>query len=353
MGFLNRLGRTDHPATVHDRERVSETIERIAKLHPQLRLARHYQNRLAPAVATSLAYVGELVDSVPAPREASGAAWSGDPYLHAYFAAPDDVASLMSRSADLRAFFVSNDDVSEAYAVLGMELTERHILGARQEGETLRRDVPQTTVSFSDHQVRMCGRTDAELRNEIERRLLDQLALAGLARTAADKSRRDALERERALLKTRLLLLERQGKGIRSLIGGDVAADLGELAQLETQVEENTRNLADLGLREDALDRALDHVRVVLAQPGLHLSVSARRLRLDRMNVVVEQESTQMSTQMSTQTGDDLEFRIASLPTMPPRVRAFSLVRFARSSMLPEKNIFEEAERLLFSGLSS
>jgi hypothetical protein len=224
-----------------------------------------------------------------------------------------------------------------------MELTERHILGVAQEGETLRRDVPQTTVSFSDHQVRMCGRTDAELRSEIVQRLLDQLALEGLARTAADKSRRDELERERALLKTRLQLLERQGTGIRAVLGSDATADPGELARLKAEVEENERHLADLGLRAEALDRALDHVRAVFAEPERHLYVSTRRLRLDRMNVVLDEHSTQA--------GDDFAFQVARLPTTPPRVRAFSLVRFARADMLPMQSMFDRAAQLLSSGL--
>jgi hypothetical protein len=343
MGFLNRLGRTDNPATAQDRQRVGETVERVMQLHPQLRLARQYEKRLAPAVAASLAYMRGLVDAVPAPREASSAAWAGDPYIHAYFVAPDDVAPVISRSADLRAYFDRNGDVQQAYAVLGMELTERHILGVAQEGETLRRDVPQTTVSFSDHQVRMCGRTDAELRSEIVQRLLDQLALEGLARTAADKSRRDELERERALLKTRLQLLERQGTGIRAVLGSDATADPGELARLKAEVEENERHLADLGLRAEALDRALDHVRAVFAEPERHLYVSTRRVRLDRMNVVLDENSTQA--------GDDFAFQVARLPTTPPRVRAFSLVRFARADLLPMKSMFDRAAQLLSSGL--
>ena len=347
MGFLKGLGRAEDRAAPQDREQVDATIGRVTALQPQLRLARHCEKRLAPAVAVSLAYMRELVEAVPAAREASAAAWSSDPYIHAYFAAPDDVARALSRSADLRAFFDNNADLPEAWAVLGMELVERHILGARQEGETLRRDVPQTTIGFSDHQVRMCGRDEAGLRGEIVARLLDQLALEGLARTAEDKSRRAALERERALLKTRLQLLERQGRGIRGLIGGDVAAGLAELARLETQVEENGRNLAALGLREDALDRALEHVRAVFAQPARHLTVATRRLRLDRMNVVQEPDGS------GTQAGEELEFRIARLPTVPPRVRAFSLVRFARASLLPEKSVFDEAEQLLSSGLWS
>ena len=347
MGFLNRLGRANDAVAAQDRERVGESIERVMALHPQLGLARHCRKRLTPALRTSLAYLRELVDAVPAPREASAAAWAVDPYVHAWFAAPDDVAATLSRAAELRAFFdnENNSPLTEACAVLGMEMTDRHVLGVRQEGDTMRRDVPQTTVSFSDHQVRMCGRDEAELRKGIVARLLDQLALEGLARTAADKTRRTALERERALLKTRLQLLERQGRGIRGLIGGDVAQDLAELERLAAQVEENAQNLAALGLREEALDRELEHVCTVFAHPERHLTVSTRRLRLNRMNVVVEGAHAQ--------DGEELEFRIASVPTVPPRIRAFSLIRFARASMLPQRNMFDEAEQQLSSGLWS
>lgn len=345
MGLLDRIKRGSERASAQDSDGVDAAIERLLALHPQLGLARHCRKRLAPAVAASLAYVRELVDAVPAAREASAAAWDGDPYIHAWFSAPGDVAALMSRSEALRAFFAANADAAQAYAVLGMELGERHILGARIEGETMRRDVPQTTVSFSDHQVRMCGRDDAELRDEMVRRLLDELALEGLARTAADKSRRAMLERERALLKTRQQLLERQGRGIRAVIGGDIVSDPDELARLEARVGENARELAGLELREDALERALDHFLAVFAEPGRHLSVSTRQMTLDRMNVVIEPGEAAMTARLA--------FRIARLPTLPPRERAFALVRFARSNLLPEKSVFEEAEQLLASGLRS
>lgn len=342
MGFFNRLVRGGDAAATREREQVDATIERVLQLHPQLRLARQYRKRLAPAVAVALAYLRGLGDTVPAARDASAAAWDGDPYIHAWFAAPDDVAAALSRSTALRAYFQRHADAAQAYGVLGMALTERHILGVAQEGETLRHDVPQTTLNFSDHQVRLCERGDAELRAEIVLRLLDQLALEGLAHSAADKSRRDALERERALLKTRLQLLERQGTGIRMVLGSDATADYGDLARLAGALDDNARGLAGLGQREDALERALEHVRTVFAQPQRYLSVSTRQVRLDRMNVLLAPDSAQA--------GADIVLRIARVPGVPPRERAFSLVRFARADLLPEKNMFEEAAQQLASG---
>jgi hypothetical protein len=345
MGILGRLLHPDHPDDAADAGRVGETVERVMKLHPHLRLARRCEARLAPAVATALAYTDALAASLPAAREASAAAWAADPYIHAYFVAPDDVASAISRSANLRAHFEHCPDAPEAFAVLGMQMTERHILGVGLEGGSVRRDVPQTTVSFSDHQVRLCGRSDADLRAEIVERLLDQLALEGLARIGADESRRDMLERERGLLGTRRQLLERQGAGIRAMLGSEAAPESAELARLQEQIDENERNLAGLGLREHALDRELDHVRALFAEPARHLFVTTKRLRMDRMNVVIEDNSTQDA--------EEFEFHVARVPGTPPLTRAFSPIRFARADLLPAKSMLDEAGRLLSSGLLS
>lgn len=344
MGILGRLFHPD-PYQAANARRIGETIERVMKLHPHLRLARRYQARLAPAVATALRYMDELVAALPPAREASAAAWASDPYIHAFFVGPDDVARAISRSADLRAHFERCADSGEAFAVLGMEMTERHTLGVGMEGGSVRRDVPQTTISFGDHQVRLCGRSEAALRGEIVERLLDQLALEGLARIGADQSRRDMLERERALLGTRLQLLERQGAGIGAMLGSEAEPASAELGRLQEQIDENARNLAGLGLREQALDRELDHVCALFAEPGQHLFVTTRRLRLDRMNVVVEGAGAEA--------GEEFDFHVARVPGTPPRERAFAPIRFARADLLPARSMLDEAGRLLSSGLLS
>ena len=159
--------------------------------------------------------------AVPPVREASRAAWAADPYLQAFFATADDIPLAFSRAPDLRAYFEQNPGLPEAFAVLGMEMAERKVLGMALEGEIVRRDVEQTTVRFGDYRVRICGRSEDDLKAEIERRLVDQLALEGLARIVADQSRRKELEQARALLKSRLQMLERKGAGMRGALGGE------------------------------------------------------------------------------------------------------------------------------------
>jgi hypothetical protein len=340
MSILNWWHRHGDDANkAQSAENINEAVERIVTMYPRLRLTRRYRARLAPAVATSLNHARNMVASIPAPREASAAKWFSDPCLRAFFAYPDDMARAFSSSTDLRTFLDRNADIAEAYAVLGMEMVERHVLGVTMEGEVIRRDVPQTAVSFGNYRIRICGRTEPDLRREIERRIIDQLALAGLALAADEKSRRDKLEQERALLKTRLRFLERQGTGMRAALGGDAIDGKTEQAHLQAQFEENTRNLDSLGKRTEVLDHALERLRKVLAEPGQHIYITSKHLRLDRMNIVQKADSPQA--------GEDIEFLIARIPDNPPQMRAFALVRVPRAVMQPTSLQLDEAARRL------
>jgi hypothetical protein len=304
-----------------------------------LRLAQGHEARLRSAIAKSVAHLRELVGVFPAPHTVNAASWSTDPYIRAFFASADDIGTALSRSTDLRAFFEQAPGQSEAYAVLGMEMNERRTLGVARDGELTRSDVPQTTVSFSDHQVRICGASDDELKQEVVRRMVDELALEALAQIAADTSRRDVLDQERALLATRLRMLERQGTGMRSVVGGDAMGDAGELVRLRGQLEENERALEDMGSRSEALGRQLDSMCEVFADAGQRIHISPRRLRLSRMNVVLAEQSPEEA--------HDLDLAIARVPGDPPRERAVALVRVFRSDVPQPRNLLDDAARLL------
>jgi len=323
-----------------DREIVDETIERVVQTtNPRLKFARRYRALLAPAVETALAYTGELVNSLPPVREASVAAWASDAYMQAYFATADDLVQSFSRAPDLRAYFERNPELPEVFGALGMRLTERKVLGKAMEGDQVRGEVTLTTVSFSDHRVRICGRSEADLRQEIERRLLDQLALEGLARVVEDQSNRKELEQERAVLKARLQMLERKGTGMRGAMGGEAVGE-ADLARLQSQLEENTAKLGGAGGGAQALERELEVIRAVLAEPAQHLFVSRKKLRMDKLNVVTEEGSANPGT--------EFEFVVGRVPAItPPEMRSFALVRFPRAELLSRDKLHEDAARLL------
>lgn len=314
-------------------------IERLLVLSPSLRLARHYRARLSPALAISFDFVRSLVQQMPPAHEASASTWISNAYIHAFFAAPDDVPRALSRSLELHGWFDQHPLASETYAVLSMAMTERHVLGVEQHGDAVHADVARTTLSFDDHQVRVCGETEAHLRGQIVGRVVEQIALEGLARIGADESRRDALEEERALLGIRRQLLTRQGAGTGEMLGERRLSNVAELAHLQSAIEKNSRELAALGLKTDALEHELDVICDVLAHPATYTHVETKRVRLDPMNVVVEGDAPHGET--------EIEFPLARIPASPLGERAFTLVRFARAELLSMPSLFDEGARFV------
>lgn len=320
-------------------EEIDAMVERLLVLSPSLRLARHYRTRLSPALAISFDFVRGLVRQMPPAHEASATTWASNAYIHAFFAAPDDVPHALSRSPELHTWFDQHPLARETYAVLSMAMAERHVLGVEQHGDAVHADVARTTLSFDDHQVRVCGETEADLREQIVKRVVEQIALEGLAQIGADESRRDALEEERALLGIRRQLLTRQGAGTGEMLGERRLSNVAELAHLQAEIDKNGRELAELGLKTDAIEHELDVICEVLSHPATYTHVETKRVRLDSMNVVIEGDASHGEV--------EIEFPFARIPASPLGERAFTLVRFARNDLLKMPSLFDEGARFV------
>jgi hypothetical protein len=103
----------------------------------------------------------------------------------------------------------------------------------------------------------------------------------------------------------------------------------------------NEANLNSLAAGHKSLDYQLDQLCEVLSNPAQHFSVSIRRLRIDRMNVVVDETSAQPA--------EDLDLRIARIPMPdgPPELRVFMFVHFPRIALLPTSVLHADAARSL------
>jgi hypothetical protein len=220
-----------------------------------------------------------------------------------------------SRSIELRSWIEQNPGLTEIYSTLGMAMTERRSLGVALEGDVVRHDVLQTTLCFSDHRLRVCGRTEADLREEIKRRLVDQLALEGLARLTAD--RRELVAKGQELLEMRLALLERQGVGIRAVVGGGPKVRSAELEEVQAQIDENACELASLMVPTDEIELELERICDVMSDPSRYAYVTRRCIRIDLMNVVRSAD---------VEGSREIEFNVARIPGKPPQTRAFALV---------------------------
>jgi hypothetical protein len=325
MGMLDWLLNRNRAQTGSQKSaRIDEGIKRILTMHPRLQIASRYEQRLKPAVLTALEHIDGLLATLPSAHQANAQAWSADFHLRAFFATPDTLLEAFGRAEELRSFFDGNPESAEAYAALGMAMSERHFLGVTLEGNEVRHEVPQTSLLFGDHRVRMCSRTESDLPDEIGHRLLDQLVLAGIAKLSNDRHK--LLDEARALLEARKTLLERQGAGMRAVVGDESADEAGQLEHMQKQLEENARKLGEIRMPGKTYNLQLKGICDVLANPAAHLYVSTKRVRIDLMNVIRDKDGPGCH---------EIEFHFARIPGDPPRTRAFVLVCFPRAALAP------------------
>jgi hypothetical protein len=318
MGLLSRL----FGFAAADADPVADAVERLVdSVSPRLRLASGYRQTLRPAVETALDFARRFVEALPPGREASAAAWGGDPALRAFFATAGDLPLALGRSDDLRDWLDAHPLAETAWALLRMDYAERRVLGMALVGDTVQREVTQTTVSFSAHRARVIAEDEATLRVAIEHRAIDQLGLLALARLGDAQDRRNDLQSERSLLAARLRLLQRGGVGLAPVRDDDAAAP-ATVTEIEAELERNARELEASGAGAARLDADLRCVADALAMLPRHVRVERCRIRLDSMNVLVDGSGGDA--------GREVEFARVQVGESQSAGHAFAVVRVPR-----------------------
>jgi hypothetical protein len=336
--FKNRPGQFD-PQRI-SAETVQWAVEKaVALTNPRLKLLPDYRQHLAPAVATTIEFLRAQVALLPAVHPLAAKYWSVDPALRAFFVEAADITVVLGGSNNLRALFEQHPTLDEACVVLGMAFRTQGSFGMALQGDTLQRDVAQTTVNFSDHRARICERDELLLRRVIGVEVFEYLVGQALTEIGTERTERQELQRDCALIRARLRLLQQHGPGLASMFGAE-PAEAGEQAKLGAELLENEQQLQALGGSESVLEIELACLAAVLGKPQRYLHFAPQRLRLNAMNVVVDENSTERAAAV--------DFAVIEANGSQPVRRAFILARVARADLPPPQRMnFATAARYL------
>ena len=307
-------------------------------MEPRIRLNPRYREKLEACVRTSIAYLRSIGRERLEPILLARAAWSDDPRLNAFFATADDVPACLGRSRELRAFFEnpSNGDVQEAYALLGMKKEERTVLGMELQGETVRQDVAQTAVSFSEHRLVAPSATLAATRLEIGRRIIQRLAQVALSRIVALDMKATELQEHKAYLGARLRMLNLARDGMEGIVKDP--ATIGEqIKAVERELKETVDGYIEAKSSLATLDGYIKHIDDVFSHPEQHVSLTHTPLRVSRMGIKVDDASM----------GPVNELALAELSIGENLRGAIAIVRCPRSELPPKEDLVAQAERYL------
>lgn len=329
------LGAADDP----DRPIVEALIEAVVDaVDPRLRVVSGYREKLAPGVRRTIAHMRELGREVPEPVDLSRAAWSANALIGALFATPDDIPALLGRSHELNAFFdaAANAPAQEAYALLGMKMDERTVLGTALVRDVVQHDVAQKTISFSGHRIVAPAAEALACRREVGARIMRRIAALALQRITARERRANELEERKAILAARLRLLTLRRGGLQS-VAGDARDESAEIEKLERALQATVDDYIETKTNLATLDGTIGIINEILGAPQDYLRLARVRRRANRMGILVAPDSTESAT--------DLEFLELALGE---GLRAIiAIVRIPRSEMPAKADRFKDAARHL------
>jgi len=287
--FLGGLTGSYERLDDEDIERAIDIL--IEETDPRLRLVSGYKRKLRKPVIRSLVYVKRLITRIPGAFEVNRRSYGSDPQISALFGAADDIDGLISHSKVLKNYFEDNPDQDVVYVPLVMTRTEKTVLGMELSGNVVRREVAQVAVNFSGHWLGICGSSESELRDLLRWRGIHNLAITALENITRLKMKTSELEEQRALLKIKLRNLQAQHRGLDALTA-TAPNDIGDRQVLTRHLEEAERQIKEAQARPDTLEDYLVEVCRVFDHPSHYLRVKPDSVRVDRMNIKVEDNSS-------------------------------------------------------------
>ena len=328
------------PSGKNDDATIRAAIERVVDgTDPRLRAVRRYQHKLRGAVECAIDHAVTLIDQLPPAIDASHRSFVASPQLRAAFASPDRLRETLSFSKHTRNYQQQSAGPlpAELYAVLGMERVEKTVLGVELHGDLVRRDVPQTTVSFCNQRLACLTDSEQATRRELIQRAFDSLIEVALDNLTTIRAHRRQLEqRHRELLQQKASALRSARLGLDSLLES-TGPNLADAGNIERQLWDLEAELGKVRAGSTTLDHLLARIIVTLSKPDKHLRLEPVALTLDHMNIKVSPGSSRP--------GNALSFNEALLGK--DRRLTVLLVRFPSSELLAPPDFFQEAQRLL------
>jgi hypothetical protein len=308
--FLRKLRETfGHPAQpcgneIRPCDEVWEAVDLVVKLsHPNIHYVPHYRKKLMPAVEHTLKYAGELITHLPDPVPVTADSYDTNPFIRTVFADNSQFRTFFSEHGILKECFQKAEG-SRCCALLVMTHKEKKILGVEMDGEILKRDVLQTSIDFSDHQIVAPMISEEETRKELALRALALLASHSLEEILSLISWKKEMETEKRILEIKLQIRNAHVHNRKSLLP-DISDNADEKTEVSEVLGQLDRKIAEVREELDEPEDYLNKVTNLLYHPEQFLRSEPVRMMVNDMNIIIDKE----------QPGKGDEIRFAELST--------------------------------------
>jgi hypothetical protein len=264
-----------------------KSVEEIVDIaDTKIRLARSYRKTLLPSVVTASTYCQHIVQSIPGPVRLHPSTYHDNPLVKAIFPSADELETTLRQARNTEI----PSGGQELFALLTMSKNEKTIYSHQQQGELLVRDVAMQAVNFVEHRV-VAPSTDLQTTKDLlEQRALEVLATVAMERISTLRGNLAELRerRERLAAMHRILGGKRRTVELFAQPDQTDTEKINELRKmLKTTEEEIELSRKEMETPEDALG----YLQRIMEAPADSLVLREQLLRLNWMNVIVEDGS--------------------------------------------------------------
>jgi len=304
---------------------LAQAIDHIVdETNSRLRFLPGYARVLREPVAATLRYIDELVEQVPAAILCSRASFFEDPRVSAFFVDPKHMQETFSEAPEVLSLVEHNPAADQIWALLCMRKAERQRLGMSLVDNEIHKDVMQTAVSFTDHQVLAPGVGEADAKCSLKCCILKRLLTFIQERTSDHRVRVVEMENRRAAL-------------VNQIKRTNPVADGGSLAALRSEIDALGKELAHEIPRLASLEDQLEEIAQVLRDPAGFVTGRQRSMCLDRQGIKQAGDCLRAGNEISM-----FEIEVAAQGS-----RIAALVHFPVSELLPKQDFVRRADLFL------
>jgi len=252
----------------HDAAQDKElpAIERaVGVVEPMLKQARGYPENYRKSVTSALQYACNLAASVPGPVMINRESYGSDALVHALFPSVDSVMDTICASRALQDYQSESPAANELYAMMGMRLFEKTVLGVDLVGQVLQRDVIQKVVYFTSHTLENPASSEQQSRDQAAWSFFDSLVGKVKQRVEARKQEKLSQLQQKDMLIARLRVANAQA---RPALEDELAAMMGKIQAAALEWHDY-----------------LEDFEAVLLNPEQHLRLVQIPMVLDNMGI--------------------------------------------------------------------
>jgi len=305
---------------------ANEVVDHVVgEISSRLRSVPGYVRKLAEPVSKAFRYIDQIAEDVPGPYLCCRSTFSENPQVNSFFISPKHLQEVFSQSAEIRQLFDENPFAEECWALLCLRREERHQLGMALVNGDLRKDVIQTAVSFTDHQLVSPGFDEASARCALKCCMFNGVLRFIRNKSIDARTRVSDMENRLRILHARM----RSQKKRRD--------KLDAVNNLATEIRVLEKKLATEDLHLTTIGDQMDFVIHALSNPAHYLSAQRSSVRINRLAIKLEKSTEEPCF--------DLDLTEISIASHRPRVSA--LVRFPRNELLPKPDFVKQAGMFL------